>query len=170
MGVATTMPLPGTGTGSRNFLRPPPAGAGRLTASRAARPRCAAGMTSTAPAPMPYRRNCLRVVSAIYAHLLCGPAPPERTGAVSSCGKTGLAPGGGALLHFFCVFATALVPFDALLPGPIRGQRPGAGRLRSFMPKRFTAPGAAGARAASADEAVRPGGETFAVAGPVSGR
>src|SRR5450759_3326850 len=112
LGVATTIPLPGTGTGSRNFLSPSPASLSWALRKLAARPRCAAGMASTAPAPTPYCRNCLRVVPAIvfsysairatrtdshHEPLWQPPSAPER---------------GAPLLGFFCVSSMALVSFD----------------------------------------------------------
>ena len=59
--VATTIPLPGNGTGSRYFLRLPPA------AAFADGGRTPHGRASAAPAPTPCRSKRLRVIPFMFA-------------------------------------------------------------------------------------------------------
>src|SRR5213078_1128289 len=69
LGLATTMPSPGTGSGWRNLRRPLPADPGPPPL-KVARPRRAAGIASTAPVATPYCRNRLRVVSVMISTCL----------------------------------------------------------------------------------------------------
>src|SRR6266700_1657416 len=108
LGVATTMPLPGTGTGSRNFLSPVRACPRWEPSSTAARPRCAVGLTSAAPAPMLYCRNCLRDLSAItLTHSADHPTRERQRHEPLRQAPLGL-PDGGALPRFLCVSSMTL--------------------------------------------------------------
>jgi hypothetical protein len=84
LGVATTIPAPGNGTGSRYFRSCGPA------AARAAGVRAAHGSASAAPAPAPYRKKRRRVILSMAASPRPTAEPANQSKKENPAGQAGI--------------------------------------------------------------------------------